>query len=169
MARKMLHIFRNNPLGRENLIQSIFFCRKVGNLELWLYYPEHTQCLLAFDSAVVTLDLDGSYTRFPETAEQHARELLVGSGLVFHRVIASKFTTQNLEELPGDWDMMLCPRVISESMSRIGIGHIGRKVRALVKASSFPIFVASPCERPWQSIAAFFGGSELGLRAVRQG
>ncbi|NOX55035.1 MAG: universal stress protein [Planctomycetes bacterium] len=169
MARKMLHIFRNNPLGRENLIQSISFCRKVGNLELWLYYPEHTQCLIAFDSGVVTLDLDATYTRFRETAERHALELLAGSGLVSHKVTPSKFTSQNLEELSGEWDIMLCPRVISESMSRIGIGHIGRRVRALVKASDFPIFIASPCERPWQSIAAFFGGSDLGLRAVRQG
>ena len=32
MAQKLFHIFRNTPLGRETLLQSIYFCQKMGVL-----------------------------------------------------------------------------------------------------------------------------------------
>jgi len=73
-----------------------------------------------------------------------------------------------LEQLPGEWDLFACPRVISQSFNRIGLGRIGRKVRTVIKLSTFPIFIPSLCERDWNHVAAFFGGSELGLKAVKQ-
>ena len=66
----MFHVFRNSPLGRENLLQSIYFCEQVGNLELNIYLPVQKQALMYFERTSVTLDLDSSYTRFPSTAAQ---------------------------------------------------------------------------------------------------
>jgi hypothetical protein len=48
------------PLGRENLLQSIYFCQKVGNLALVIYVPTAPQRLMYFDNSVVTIDLDAA-------------------------------------------------------------------------------------------------------------
>ncbi len=168
MSRKLLHIFRNNPLGRENLLQSVYLCQKVPELELHVHFPEHTQCLLMLETGVLTLDLDVTYTKFRETAEQRATEILSKSSVLWHKVVPEKFTSAGLDQLPGDWDVLACPRVISESLHRIGLGRLGRKVRSLIQLATFPVFIPSLCERRWDQVVGFFGGSDLALRAVKQ-
>lgn len=164
----MFHIFRNSPLGRENLLQSIYFCKKLKNLAITIYVPSATQCLMYFENSVVTLDLDESYTRYPETAEQHIDELMADTGLNYEIFETASFTGGTLPEVPTNWGVMACPRVISEQSSRIGLGHIGPKVRDIVKHACFPVFMPCTCFKPWNSVAAFFGGSELGSRVVGQ-
>ncbi|MCP4108404.1 MAG: universal stress protein, partial [Desulfobacteraceae bacterium] len=39
MEPQLFHIFRNTPLGRETLLQSIYFCNKVG-ASLTVYIPK---------------------------------------------------------------------------------------------------------------------------------
>ena len=63
---------------------------------------------------------------------------------------------------------MACPRVMSQNVSRIGLGHIGPRVRAIAKHASFSVFVPSLCFKVWRRVAVFFGGSDLGVKAVRQ-
>ncbi len=65
--------------------------------------------------------------------------------------------------------MMACPRVISQQSNRIGLGHIGPKVRSLVKQAPFPVFIPAMSFKAWTNVSAFFGGSELGAVAVKQG
>lgn len=60
MKAKLFHIFRNNPLGRETLLQSICFCEKVG-ASLVIYIPRHTKFLIHFETNTVQVDLDDSY------------------------------------------------------------------------------------------------------------
>ena len=64
--------------------------------------------------------------------------------------------------------VMVCPRVIGKSVSRIGPGHIGPKVRSIVKHASFPVFIPCACVKPWKRVCAFFGGSDLGVNVNRQ-
>ena len=72
MDQQLLHIFRNNPLGRETLLQSLYFCKTMGVAPV-IYIPEHTKFLMYFENDVVQVDLDSSYLTSPETA------LLMGS------------------------------------------------------------------------------------------
>jgi hypothetical protein len=164
----MFHIFRNSPLGRENLLQSIYFCKKLKDLAITIYVPTATQCLMYFENSVVTLDLDESYTCYPETADQHIDALMADTGLPYEIFETAIFTSGALPEIPTNWDVMACPRVISEQSSRIGLGHVGPKVRDIVKHGCFPVFIPCTCYKPWNSVAAFFGCSDLGLSAVRQ-
>ena len=54
---RLFHIFRNTPVGRETLLQSIYFGRKTGS-SLEVYIPESKKFLMYFDSEVVQIDLD---------------------------------------------------------------------------------------------------------------
>ena len=56
MAQKLFHIFRNTPLGRETLLQSIYFCQKIGVLPT-IYIPEFTKFLMYFENDVVQVDI----------------------------------------------------------------------------------------------------------------
>jgi hypothetical protein len=164
----MLHVFRNSPLGRENLLQSIYFCERLSNLPLSVYIPDHTQYLMYFDGTVVTVDLDSSYTRYRESAKEHVCGLLRTASVDFEIFTLTSFTAKALPEIPNRWQIMSCPRAISDDISRIGLGHIGPRVRAIFKEATFPVFIPSPSAKTWQRVAAFYGGSDLGLRAVRQ-
>ncbi len=64
---------------------------------------------------------------------------------------------------------MCCPRSISDLASKIGLGHIGPRVRRIVKSARFPILITSPVYKPWKSISVFFGGSVNALNAFRLG
>ena len=64
---------------------------------------------------------------------------------------------------------MACPRVLSDQSSRIGLGHIGPKVRSLVRHAPFPVFIPAMSYKPWNNVTVFFGGSQLGVIAVKQG
>jgi len=167
MSRALFHIFRNSPLGRENLLQSIYFCQKLRNLPITVFQPTATQCAMYFDSDVVTIDLDSTYTQYEETSCKRIEELVAASGLNWEVYAPTDFTAGTIPNLPPNWTIMACPRAISEKASRIGLGHIGPKVRAIVKHTSFPVFIPCLCFKPWNSVTGFFGGSELGLRAVR--
>lgn len=164
----MLYIWRNSPLGRENLLQAIHFCHKLVDLQLAVYRPVSPHGLMYFDSAVVTIDLDASYTAFPDTSEERLRTLLAEGHLPWRFVKPAGFTASTLPNIPADWQAMCCPRALSEPGGRIGLGHIGPKVQAILKHAHFPVFIPGGCFRPWERVACFFGGSELGLRAVHQ-
>jgi len=168
MNTTMLHIFRNSPLGRENLMQSAYFCKQQFGLSLTVYIPETTQFGMDFGGIVTSVNLDESYVAFPSTAKQHAEVFLTEFKCDHEFYVSTERASGNLPLLPNDWALMACPRVISEQSTRIGIGHIGPKVRSLVKQASFPVFIPSMSFKAWTSVTAFFGGSELGTVAVKE-
>ena len=55
MAARLFHIFRNNPLGRETLLQSLFFC-KMFRTSLVIYIPKHKKFLMSFENDVVKVE-----------------------------------------------------------------------------------------------------------------
>ena len=168
MDAQLFHIFRNTPLGRETLLQSIYFCKKIG-ASLIIYIPEFTKFLMYFENDVVQIDLDSSYLTSPETALKHAKELL-DQGKIKARFLDPKnFTASTLPDIATNFDFMCCPRSISDLASKIGLGYIGPRVRRIVNSARFPVLITSPVFKKWRSIAVFFGGSANAINALKLG
>ena len=168
MAQKLLHIFRNTPLGRETLLQSIYFCQKLGVLPT-IYIPEFTKFLMYFDNDVVQVDLDSSYLNDPGTAVAHVEQLLAEAAITPELFKPKNYTASTLPDIPTNFDFMCCPRSISDLSSKIGLGYIGPRVRRIIQAARFPVLMTSAVYKPWQNIAAFFGGSANAVNALRLG
>lgn len=168
MEKRLLHVFRNTPLGRETLLQSIYFCRSLG-AALHIYIPQATQFLMYFDHDAVQVDLDGSYLTDPETALAHATELAEENGVRSSFLQPKNFTASQLPDIPTNFSYMCCPRSISDLSSKIGLGYIGPKVRRIVKSSSFPVLLTSAVYKAWNNIAVFYGGSLNANKALRWG
>ena len=168
MENRLLHIFRNNPFGRETLLQSIYFCNKVGASPV-IYIPKTTKFLMYFDNDVVQVDLDKSYLISPETAIQRATELVEQGGISARFLDPKHFTASTLPDIHTNFDYMCCPRSVSDMSSKIGLGYIGPRVRRIVKSARFPVLITSPVYKEWKSIAVFFGGSANAIKALRLG
>jgi nucleotide-binding universal stress UspA family protein len=168
MTQKLFHIFRNTPLGRETLLQSIYFCKRIGVLPT-VYIPQATKFLMYFENDVVQVDLDASYLSDPPTAAAHVTELLTAAGIKVDLFEPKNYTASTLPDVPTNFVFMCCPRSISDLSSKIGLGYIGPRVRRIVQAARFPVLITSPVYKPWQSIAVFFGGSANAVKALRLG
>lgn len=168
MDHQLLHIFRNNPFGRETLLQSIYFCKKIGASPV-IYIPKTTKFLMYFDNDVVQVDLDASYLTSPDTAEKHAAEILAQSRLEPRFLEPKHYTASTLPDIHTNFDYMCCPRSVSDISSKIGLGYIGPRVRRIVKSARFPVLITSPVFKEWNSITVFFGGSVNAVKALRLG
>lgn len=168
MEARLLHIFRNTPLGRETLLQSIYFCKQVGVAPV-IYIPEFIKFLMYFENDVVQVDLDASYLTSPGTAIDHVKALMAENSLEAGFLVPKNFTASTLPDVPSDVDFMSCPRSISDLSSKIGLGYIGPRVRRIVRAARFPVLLTSPVYKPWTSIAVFFGGSANAFKAMKLG
>jgi nucleotide-binding universal stress UspA family protein len=168
MDIRLFHIFRNTPLGRETLLQSLYFCKTVGT-SLLIYIPQHTKFLMYFENDVVQVDLDGSYLTAPHSARRHALELAENCGIAPSFLEPKHFTASTLPDIPTHFDFMCCPRSISDLHSKIGLGYIGPRVRRIVKSARFPVLMTSGAYKQWQRIAVFFGGSANAVKALRLG
>lgn len=166
MAQKLFHIFRNTPLGRETLLQSLYFCKQMGLLPT-IYIPRSTKFLMYFENNVVQVDLDPSYLNDPATAQAHVDELLDEAGIEPDMLVPKNFTAATLPDIPTSFDFMCCPRSISDLSSKIGLGYIGPRVRRIIQAARFPVLMTSPVYKPWKSVAVFFGGSANAVNALR--
>jgi nucleotide-binding universal stress UspA family protein len=165
MPFELLHIFRNTPFGRETLMQSAFFCQQMG-MPIVIYIPRESQFLMYFEHGVVTVDLDRSYLRSPESARDHAREI-VERFEVRHRLFEPTAFTAGLPDVRSDYAFMSCPRSISDLSTKIGLGYIGSRVRAIVKQAPFPVLVPAVSFKKWDRIVSFFGGSTNAMIALR--
>jgi hypothetical protein len=168
MDLQLFHIFRNTPLGRETLLQSIYFCSALGVSPL-VYIPEHIKFLMYFENKVVQVDLDNSYMTSSETANEHAGELLKNAGLRPRFFHPKNYTASTLPDIPTNFEFMCCPRSISDLSSKIGLGYIGPRVRRIVQSARFPILITSPVYKEWKRIAVFFGGSANAINALKLG
>ena len=168
MENRLLHIFRNNPFGRETLLQSIYFCKKVGAFPV-IYIPKTTKFLMYFDNDVVQVDLDKSYLSSSDTALKNATELVEQAGMNARFLDPKHFTASTLPDIHTNFDYMCCPRSVSDMSSKIGLGYIGPRVRRIVRSARFPVLITSPVFKEWKSIAVFFGGSANAIKALRLG
>jgi len=168
MDHQLLHIFRNTPMGRETLLQSIYFCKKVGASPV-IYVPKSTKFLMYFENDVVQIDLDSSYLTAPDTAIAHATELVKQGELNVRFLEPKHYTASTLPDIPTAFDYMCCPRSVSDLASKIGLGYIGPRVRRIVRSARFPVLITSPVFKAWKSISVFFGGSANAVNALRLG
>ncbi len=167
---RILHVYRNTPLGRETLLGAAYLCRRTG-MQLAVYIPRgpEPRFTLNFELDLVEVQLDGSYLISPETAELHARELVEAQGLVLRLVEPSHRVASTLPELPSDFDMMTCPRSLSDSSGAILPGRLGSRVRRLVRAATFPVMILPVPALAWDRVVTFFGGSRYSLAALEWG
>ena len=169
MELKLLHIFRNTLFGREVLLGSSYFCKKLGVAPV-IYIPEHLKFLMYFENDVVQVDLDKSFVMAPETAKGHSMEIVRSQGLAEPNYIVPKqFTASTLPDIPVNFNFMCCPRSITDISSKIGLGYIGPKVRRIVQSAKFPVLIASSIYKEWNSITVMFGGSMNAVKALRLG
>ena len=168
MDQQLFHIFRNTPLGRETLLQSLYFCKQL-DISPIVYIPEHTKFLMYFENDVVQVDLDPSYLTAPGTAIDHATELMTAFGFTPRFMTPKHFTATTLPDIKTDFDFMCCPRSISDLHSKIGLGYIGPRVRRIVQSARFPVLLSSSAFKPWKSIAVFYGGSQNATKSLRIG
>ena len=119
MEKKLLHIFRNTPFGRETFLQSLYFCRQTGTA-LVVYIPEHTKFLMYFENDVVQIDLDASYRVCPDSAQANIDRLLEGCGVNSKMLSPKDFTASTLPDIPVDFHFMSCPRSLSDKSSKTG-------------------------------------------------
>ncbi|MGD8847034.1 MAG: universal stress protein, partial [Desulfobacteraceae bacterium] len=152
MEERLFHVFRNTPLGRETLLQSLYFCKTL-DVSLQVYVPKSTQFLIYFDHDAVQVDLDGSYLTSPDNAVAHVTELAQQGGLTPSFLIPKNFTASQLPDIPSNFDYMCCPRSITDLASKIGLGYIGPKVRRIVKSSTFPVLMTGSVFKAWKSLA----------------
>jgi hypothetical protein len=168
MEERLLHVFRNTPLGRETLLQSLYFCKTL-DVSLHVYVPQSTQFLIYFDHDAVQVDLDPSYLTSPGSATAHVAELAQLEGVSPNFLTPKNFTASQLPDIPSNFDYMCCPRSITDLSSKIGLGYIGPKVRRIVKSSTFPVFLTSSVFKAWKSLAVFYGGSQNANKALSWG
>ena len=174
MRNQLFHVFRNTPLGREALLHSRYFCQQFGIRQMDVYIPSFNSFNMSFGLKEVIVFLDKSYLRDPETAAVHANELLADTNIITHFHTCKRFKDRDLPEIPTDFKYMTCPRVLSDAHGRFGLGHvgpghIGPAVNSIVKHATFPVMIASASFVPWTRISVLFGGSALGLKAVKLG
>lgn len=155
-------------MGRETLLQSIYFCKTIG-ADLEIYIPQHTKFLMYFENDVVQIDLDDSYLTDPETARDHAAALAEEGKAHYEFLTPKHFTASTLPDIPTHFDFICCPRSISDLSSKIGLGYIGPRVRRIVQSARFPVLITSSVFKPWQSIVVFFGGSTNAVKSLKLG
>jgi hypothetical protein len=168
MNYKLLHIFRNTPFGRETFLQSLYFSKTINALPV-AYIPKTDKFLMYFPNDAVQVDLDHSYLKSPDTAKKHAEDLFDEMGIKPRFYDPKNFTASSLPDIPTNFDYLCCPRSVSDLSSKIGLGHIGTRVRRIIKHATFPILITSPVFKPWKSISVFFGGSQNALNALKLG
>ena len=166
MNKPILHVFRNTPFGRETLLQTAYFCRRL-QLPLSVYLPKFKRFLLYFDPEVVQVDLDDSYLSDPATAKEHIRETLALHEVKHSLVKPTGKSASDLPDLPIHFSFMTCPRSMSEDTRKISLGVIGSKVRRIVQAAHFPIFLPAPVYKPWTRLSVLYGGSDNAAGALR--
>jgi nucleotide-binding universal stress UspA family protein len=168
MVPNLLHVFRNTPLGRETLLQSIYFCTAV-DIGLDIYIPDALSFMMYFDDEAVQVDLDRSYLASPGNARERARALASQAGLNPRFLKPRHRTARDLPDVPTHFQRMSCPRSISDLSSKIGLGYIGPKVRRIIQSAPFPVLMASPVFKAWKSVLVLFGGSENACKALTTG
>lgn len=168
MDKGILHIYRNVPFGKETLLSSIYFSKKIDS-ELFVYIPRYRKFNMYFDNQAVQVTLDPSYLKDQDLAEKRVLDIIKREGAFASILKVEDFSASTLPDLPTDFSFMTCPRVISDILKKIYPGQIGPTVRRILLNARFPVFLPSPVFKPWKSLVVMFGGSNTSINALSLG
>jgi hypothetical protein len=168
MVANLMHIYRNTPLGRETLMQSVYFCKTL-DVGLSVYIPDAVRFMMKFEETSVQVDLDRFYLTDPKTALKRVQSQGAKMELKPEFLVPANLASCGLPVVPADFQFMCCPRGISDLSSKIGLGYIGPTVRRIVQSARFPVLITSPAFKAWKSVAVLFGGSDSAINALRSG
>lgn len=164
-TKRILHVFRNTPQGRETLLGAAAFCRAT-RAQLHLYLPTEPRFTLQLDADLIEVPLDRSYTLDPATAREHAEEVLATAGVAGHWVEPSHHLASTMPVVEGRFHIMSCPRSLSApSPSPLPVS-LGSRVRRLLRSAPFPFFLPTVPHLGWSSVTVFFAGSKHAVRAL---
>ncbi|NOZ85308.1 MAG: hypothetical protein GXP49_03410 [Deltaproteobacteria bacterium] len=166
MRDSIIHVFRNTPFGRSSLLQSAYFA-ELMKVRLEVYIPNERQFIMYFQHSVVTVNLSKGYLRDKDTAEEHVKEVLRNMGADYSFFHAKPCAATGLPEIPTDIRFFAAPRCLMEHPRKAGLGHLGPRVRNIIRNAMFPIFIPALAFRPWKQVTVLFGGSGRSLNAVR--
>ncbi len=162
---RVLHVFRNTPLGRETLLGTIHLCRRTG-MQLYLYRPEESRVTLQFENELVEVTLDSSYVRDRETAERHAEEIARSQQIPIHWVEPQHRLASTLPVIVDDFDLMTSPRSLIGPSQGGPLALLGARVRRLIRSAHHPVVVQPAPLLLWDRIVVFFAGSSHALCAL---
>jgi hypothetical protein len=160
---KVLHVFRNTPLGKVTLRQAADFVKKI-NSTLHVYIPEFDRFLMYFAEDIVEIKLDRSYLYFSDTVRQDMKEVLDEIGIEAKVAEHRTSTATKLPDVSNEFDLFSLPRIMTE---RKGPTIIGSTVRRVIKASYAPVLITPGRFHDWTEIMVLFGGSEYCIRALQ--
>jgi len=163
--KRVLHVFRNTPQGRETLLGAAQLCR-ASRMQLHVYIPAEPRFTLQLDADLLEIPLDRSYNSDPDTARGHAEAALHTGGITPHWVEASHNLASTMPVVQGRFHVMSCPKSLSTpSPSPLPVG-LGSRVRRLVRSAPFPLLIPTAPHIPWNSVTVFFAGSQHAVRAL---
>jgi hypothetical protein len=170
MSNFLLHIYNNTPLGKETLLQSIYFCKTL-NLSLSIYIPTAKRIFIPCGNKnkPISINLDKSYFYSPESAIIHVKEITKNEGIIPHWVIPQNDRERNCPIILTRYGFMCCPRCIKEPLSKLGVGFIDFSVRTIINRLQYPVLIPSSVFKPWERIAVFYGGSHSSLKVLELG
>ena len=163
----LLHIFRNDPLGRENLLQSIYFCRTLG-MGLTVCLPQSRRLRINFDQGAVRLQMDNAGRTEPSSAADRVMALTRDAGLK-PKIVRPQKGGMSLRDEPGKVKFISGPFDTQDHTAKIGLGYTGKKIRPIIRVADFPVLLPSPVFKPWKSVAVLFGGSQSAVHSLRYG
>ncbi|HID98534.1 MAG TPA: hypothetical protein EYP57_10195 [Thermodesulfobacteriaceae bacterium] len=80
-------------------------------MSLVIYVPEFRELLMYFENQVMTVDLDSSFLRDPETARAHTEAITSASGQPFQFLTPDTFTTTELPDISVHFTSCAVPGV----------------------------------------------------------
>ncbi len=163
--KRVLHVFRNTPQGRETLLGAAEFCR-TSRMQLHVYVPVEPRFTLQLDADLIEIPLDRSYTLDPDTARRHGQMILETAGVPARWVEPSHKLASTMPVVEGRFHVMSCPRSLSTPSPGPFPGSLGNRVRRLVRSAPFPLLIPTVPHLAWDSVTVFFAGSEHALRAL---
>jgi nucleotide-binding universal stress UspA family protein len=163
--KRVFHVFQNTPLGREMLLGAVHLCRSTG-AQLYLFRPVEPRFTIQLADELIEVPLDSTYLESPETAKQHADDLVSGAGLRPHWVEPSHRLASTMPVLLAEFEILACSRSFSDPPSRLAPGQLGSHIRRLIKTGRFPVLILSSPTLEWDRLTVFFGGSQHALKAL---
>ncbi|NOZ78601.1 MAG: hypothetical protein GXP48_05370 [Acidobacteria bacterium] len=163
--KRVLHVFRNTPVGRETLLGALHLCSMTG-MQLYLYRPEVPRFTLQFEDELIEVPLDASYVQDHRTAKRHAEELCAGKRSTIHWIKTHHQLASTLPVIPDDFDLMTCPHSLAGQGHERGGGIVGSRVRRLIRTAPHPVIILPAPLVEWDQITVFFEGSSHAVCAL---